>query len=69
MDILHRGLNNREATGFLCKGINLIGALPNVAEKTFDGIGTANVAVHHRRKRVKVRRCSSSLLRLRMASG
>ena len=31
MDILHRGPNNREATGFGCKGINLIGTLANIA--------------------------------------
>lgn len=53
MDILHRGPNNREATGFGCKGINLIGTLANIAEKTLNGIGTANRAMHDRREGIK----------------
>jgi hypothetical protein len=53
MDILHRGPNNREATGFGCKGINLIGTLANIAEKTLNGIGTANIAMHDRREGIK----------------
>jgi hypothetical protein len=53
MDILHRGPNNREATGLCRKGINLISPLPNIAEKAFNRIGAANVAVHDRRKGIK----------------
>ena len=30
--------------------INLIGALPNIAEETFDGIGGLNMSVHRLRK-------------------
>ena len=53
MDRLHRSPNNREATGFGGKGINLIGSLPNLAEKTFNGIGTPNIPMHHWWKRIK----------------
>src|SRR5258708_9281127 len=53
MDILHGGPNNRKATGLRGKSINLIGPLPNIAEKAFNRIGTANVTMHHRRESIK----------------
>ncbi len=53
MNILHRGPHNREATGLCGKGINLIRPLPNVAEKAFNRIGTANIPMHHRRESIK----------------
>jgi hypothetical protein len=53
MPILHRSPNNREATGLSGKGVNLIGSLPNVAEKAFNRIGTATIPMHHRRERIK----------------
>jgi hypothetical protein len=50
---LHDRPHDRQATGFGGEGINLIGSLPHLAEKAFDGVGRANVALHHRRKGVK----------------
>ena len=47
MDILHAGPHNRKATGLGGKGINLISPLPNVAEKAFNRIGTANIPMYH----------------------
>ncbi len=35
------------------EGLNLIGALPHVAEETFDGIGRLNMSMHRLRKRKK----------------
>jgi hypothetical protein len=52
-DILHDSPDNGQTTHFGGKGINLIGALSNIAEETFDSIGCLNVAVHRRWKRVK----------------
>ena len=53
MDILHHRRDNGQATGFCCEGINLIGALPNIAKETFNGIGAANVPMHDLRKGIK----------------
>jgi hypothetical protein len=53
VDILHNGPHNGEAARFCGKGINLIGSLPHIAKETFNGIGTANVAMHDRWKRIK----------------
>ena len=50
VDILHHRPDDGQATGFCCEGINLIGALPNIAKETFNGIGAANVAMHDRRE-------------------
>ena len=52
-DVLHRRPDNGETTGFGREGINLIGALPHVAEETFDRIGCLNVSMHRLRKRKK----------------
>ena len=46
-DILHRSPNNRDATGFCRESTNLVSALSHVTEKAFNGIGGANIAVHH----------------------
>ena len=50
-DILDRRPNDRETTGLGREHIDLIGALPYVAEQTFDGISGLNVAVHRGRER------------------
>ena len=52
-DILDRRPDDREATGLCGEHINLIGALPHIAEKTRGGIGGLNVSVHGGRKRIK----------------
>jgi hypothetical protein len=49
-NILHDGPHNRETRCFCCEGINLIRSLSYIAKKTFNGIGGANVAVHHLRE-------------------
>ena len=53
MDILHGSPDNREATGLSGKGINLISPLPSVAEKAFNGIGTANILMHNQWESIK----------------
>jgi hypothetical protein len=50
MYILHDSPYNCETRYFRGEGINLIRTLSHIAEKTFNGIGGANVAVHHQRK-------------------
>jgi hypothetical protein len=52
-DILHHRPDDRQAAGFGRKGVNLIGALPHIAKQAFNGVGTSDVAVHDRRKRIK----------------
>ncbi len=52
-DILDRGPNDGEATGLRREHINLIGALPHIAEEALNGIGGLNVPVHRGRKRIK----------------
>ncbi len=64
-DILDRGPDNRETTGLRREHVNLVGALPHIAEQAFDGIGGLNVAVHGRRKLVK---CQQVLFILSQAS-
>src|SRR5450631_522896 len=46
-NILHDGPYNREAGCFGCERVNLIRSLPYIAKKTFDGIGSANITMHH----------------------
>ena len=55
-DVLDRGPDNRKATGFCCEDVNLIGALPHIAEQAFNGVGRLNVAMHRLRKRIKRQR-------------
>ncbi len=43
-DILDGRPDDRQATGLGREDINLIGALPHIAEETFDGIGRLNMA-------------------------
>ena len=64
-DVLDRRPHNREATGLRGEDVDLIGALAHIAEKTFNGIGALNMAVHRLRKGVK---CEEVLLILRQAS-
>ena len=52
-DILHDGPHDGQTTGFSGKGVNLIRALPDIAKETFNGIGTADIAMHDRWKSVK----------------
>jgi hypothetical protein len=52
-DVLHHRPDNGETTGFRRKGVNLIGALPDIAKETFNGIGAPNVAMHDRWKSKK----------------
>ena len=52
-DVLDGRPDNRKATRFRGEHINLIGALPHLAEEAFDGIGGLNMAVHGLRKLVK----------------
>jgi hypothetical protein len=52
-DILDRGPDNRETTGFRREHVNLIGALPHIAEQAFDGIGGLNVSMRRLRELVK----------------
>ena len=51
-DILDGRPDNGKATHLRRKHINLIGALPHIAEQTFDGVGRLNSAVHGHRKLV-----------------
>ena len=52
-DILDGCPDNGQATGLGREHINLIGALPHIAEETFNGIGRLNVPMHRLRKRIK----------------
>ena len=52
-DILHDCPDNGETTGFRREGVNLIGALPDIAKEAFNRIGTANGAMHDGRKGIK----------------
>ena len=52
-DILHDSPDNGQTTHLRGEGINLIGPLPDIAEKALDGIGGLNVAMHGRWKGVK----------------
>jgi|SRR5579859_6986110 len=53
MDILHYSPDNSETTRLGCEGINLVSALPDIAEEAFDGIGALDVSMHRRGKGVK----------------
>jgi hypothetical protein len=50
-DVLDDGPDNRDATRLRRTHINLIGALPYIAEETFNGVGGLNVPMHRLRKR------------------
>ncbi len=52
-DVLDRCPDNDKATHLRRKHINLIGALPNIAEQTFDGVGRLNMPMYRGRKLVK----------------
>ncbi len=52
-DVLHRGPDNRQATGLRREHVDLISALPYIAEQTLNGIGRLNGSVHRGRKRIK----------------
>jgi hypothetical protein len=53
MNVLHSRPDDGQATGFRHEGVNLVSTLPNIAKETFNGIGTANVAMHDRWKSIK----------------
>jgi len=50
---LDRRPDDRQTTRFGREGVNLVGALPNEASETFDGIGRLNVSMHSLRELVK----------------
>src|SRR6266700_8142319 len=52
-DVLDGGPDNREATRLGGKHVDLIGALPHIAEEALNSIGGLNVAVHGDRELVK----------------
>lgn len=52
-DVLDGGPDNRDATRLRRKHINLIGALPYIAEETFNGVGGLNVPMHRLRKGIQ----------------
>ncbi len=52
-DILDRCPDNRQTTGLCREHVDLIGALPHIAEQTRGGIGSLNVSVHGLRKCIK----------------
>ncbi len=49
----HHSPHHRQATGFRREGINRIRAPTHIAKHTFNGVGAADIAVHHRRESVK----------------
>ena len=69
MDSLHHSPNNRQTTGFCGKGINLIGTSSDIAKQTFNRVGASDVTMHDLWEGINVKRCSSSSLKLRTASG
>src|SRR5712692_10059156 len=52
-DVLDCRPDNSKATGFCGEHVNLIGALPHIAEQTLNGIGGLNVSMHGSRELVK----------------
>ena len=52
-DILNGCPDNGKATSLRSKYIDLIGALPNIAEETLDGIRGLNVSMQRGRKVIK----------------
>ena len=52
-NILHRGPNDAQATGFRREHVNLVSALSHIAEQAFDGIGGLNMPMHRLRELVK----------------
>ncbi len=48
-NILHRGPDNRQATGFRRKDVDLIGALAHITKEAFNGV-RGSVPVHSLRK-------------------
>src|SRR5205085_3062230 len=52
-DILHHGPDNGQTAHLCGEGINLIGALSNIAEKAFDRIGRLDMTIHSRGKGIK----------------
>ena len=55
-DILDGCPDDGQATHLGRKHVDLIGALPHIAEETFNGVGRLNVPVHRLRKLVKGQR-------------
>jgi hypothetical protein len=52
-DVLDHGPDNHEATGLGCEHVDLIGALPQEAPQTLNGIGRLNVPMPAGRELVK----------------
>jgi hypothetical protein len=51
--LLDDGPDDRQATALCCEHIDLIGALPHIAEETFNRIGRLNMPMHGLRELVK----------------
>jgi hypothetical protein len=51
-NVLDRCPDDGEATGLRREHVDLISALPHIAEQTFDGIGGLNMPMHGLRKLV-----------------
>ena len=52
-DILDRGPDNHQATVLRGEDVDLISALPHIAEEAFNSIGGLNVPMHPLRKGIK----------------
>jgi len=52
-NVLDGGPHNGQATVLGGEDVNLIGALPDIAKETLDGIGALNMPMHGHRKGVK----------------
>ena len=52
-DILHRSPDNGETTRLSREDVDLIGALPHIAEETLNGVGRLNMPMHALRELVK----------------
>ncbi len=53
VDILHHSPDDCQTRRLRREGVNLIGALPNIAKQAFNGIGAPNVAMHDLWKGIK----------------
>lgn len=60
--VLDRGPDNGKATHLRRKHINLIGALPNIAKQTFDGVGGLNMPMMHFQKLIPIMKPAYTLL-------
>src|SRR5579884_3581794 len=50
---LHHRPHNSQTTSFCGEGVNLIGALSDIAKEAFDRIGRTDIPMHHLGKGIK----------------